>query len=85
MTSAICLNLIMSTDMLHLPAWIVRTVPREVNLIVTWHYQNVFTAYPVIHRYLGAFVLNIKKIHRNNLHPALVSFFQNIDSRDRSK
>ena len=47
--------------MLHLPAWIVRTVPREVNLIVTWHYQNVFTAYPVIHRYLGAFVLNIKK------------------------
>ena len=44
----ICLNLIMSTDMLHLPAWIVHTVPREVNLLVAWHYQNVFTAYPVI-------------------------------------
>ena len=27
---------------------IVHTVPREVNLIVAWYYQNVFTAYPVI-------------------------------------
>ena len=28
MISAICLNLIMSTDMLHLPVWIVHTVPK---------------------------------------------------------